>query len=90
MPVAARSDEVVRDEFMFRRAVAPRVIAGIMIAVAFGLLVVAGPESMFVNPTAAEGVSLLIREMPLMPPPQATVIELQRDGGRRRGLSGLP
>jgi hypothetical protein len=53
------------DEFLLRRVVMPRAIAGMLIVVAVGLLLAAGLGSLFMNTPAAAGVSLLVVEMPL-------------------------
>jgi hypothetical protein len=55
------------DQSILRRVVVPRAVAGVLIVVAVGLLLVAGLGSLLVHSTAANGVSLLVREMPLTP-----------------------
>ena len=54
-------------QFSVRRVVLPRAVAGLLIAIAIGVLLVAGIGSLLVNSTAATGVSLLVRESTLTP-----------------------
>jgi hypothetical protein len=55
------------DECTFRCVVLPRAIAGVMIVVAVGLLLVAGFGSLLVNSTAVTSVSLLVLQTPMVP-----------------------